>query len=92
MARVYQTPSLGEALVRAAVVEHANEADLCVHRVSSWGLARGDALWYMTRDRQDATAYVYFDSPGASQLRVCFVDSETKAGWRRPHPLKGRLG
>ncbi|MFL6713299.1 MAG: DUF6150 family protein [Sulfurifustis sp.] len=92
MARVYQCSNYGEAHIRVAVVDDPGEADLCVHRVSSWGLASGDALWYLTRDKQDATVWLYFDSFGASQVRVCFVDNYTQAGWRRPHPLKGRFG
>ncbi|WBV53671.1 hypothetical protein [Chryseobacterium gambrini] len=37
MARIYQTASSGEAQVRVAVVNSRDEADLLVHRVSSWG-------------------------------------------------------
>jgi hypothetical protein len=92
MARIYQTFDYGEARIRAAVVSHRGKADLCVHRVSSWGLARGDALWYITTNKQDANLWVYFDSYGAAQLRICFVDTYGEAGWLRPHELKGRLG
>ena len=92
MARIYQTLDYGEARIRAAVVSHRGKADLCVHRVSSWGLARGDALWYITSNKQDANLWVYFDSYGAAQLRICFVDTYGEAGWLRPHELKGRLG
>jgi hypothetical protein len=91
MARVYQTFDHGEARLRAAVVNDPGQADLCVHRVSSWGLARGDALWYITRDKQESTLWVYFDTFGAAQLRICFVGTYTQAGWRRDHPLKGKL-
>lgn len=92
MARIYQTPDMGEAHVRVALVEDIGQADLCVHRVASWGLARGDALWYLTRDKQEATAWVYFGSIGFSELLVCFVDNYTQARWVRPHRLKGRFG
>lgn len=91
MARIYQTFDYGEAQLRAAVVTDRGTADLWVHRVSSWGLARGDALWYITRDKQEANLWVYFDTFGAAQLRICFVDTYGEAGWRRAHPLKGRL-
>lgn len=92
MARIYQTFDYGEARIRAAVLSDRGDADLCVHRVSSWGLARGDALWYITRNKQDANLWVYFDTYGAAQLRICFVNTYAEAGWLRPHPLKGRLG
>lgn len=92
MARVYQTYQMGEAHVRVAIVNHPGEADLCVHRVANWGLASGDALWYITRDKQEATVWVYFGSVGFCQVRICFVDSYTEAGWRRGHALAGRFG
>lgn len=57
------------------------------------GLARGDALWFITRDRSDATAWVYFCSIGMAQVRVCFVDSYGEAGWQDPkHAYRGRFG
>lgn len=92
MARVYQTYLQGEAQVRVAIVDHPGLADLCVHRVANWGLARGDGLWYITPDKQEASAWVYFGSIGESQLKICFVNNYTQAGWQRAHPLRGRFG
>lgn len=91
MARVYQTASMGEAHVRIAIVPTRGEADLWVHRVGTWGLARGDALWFITRDKQDATVWIYPCSIGMAQVKVCFVDNYSEAGWVRPHRLKGRF-
>lgn len=90
MTTVYQTATMGEARVRVALVERGS-ADLLVHRVASHGLAHGDALWYVTRDRQDAALLAYFTSQGMAQLKVCFVDTHGEAGWTKPHPLRGRL-
>lgn len=81
---------MGGADVRVAIVPRSN-ADLLVHRVSSWGLAQGDALWYLTRDRQDATSRVFFVSQGMAQLKICFVDSYGEAGWQVPRPRNIRL-
>jgi hypothetical protein len=92
MARVYQTALLGEAQVRVAIVRARGEADLLVHRVDSWGLARGDGLWFITRDKQDATVWIHLCSLGMSEVRVCFVDNYSEAGWVRPHRHKGRFG
>ena len=92
VARIYQTPDMGEADVRVAIVEEPGEADLCVHRVGSWGLASGDALWFITRDKQEATAWVYFCGRGFAQVLVCFVDNYAQAGWQHSHPMKGRFG
>ena len=92
MARIYQTAVMGEAHVRIAIVEERGDADLLVHRVSSWGLAHGDARWFITRDKQDATAWIFFTSRGFAQLKVCFVDTLGEAGWQRPHRFRGRLG
>lgn len=91
MARIYQTASIGEAQVRVAIVSARDQADLLVHRVGSQGLARGDALWFMTRDKQDATTWIYSCSVGMAEVKVCFVDNHAEAGWVKPHRLKGRL-
>nr|WP_257620631.1 DUF6150 family protein [Janthinobacterium sp. NKUCC08_JDC] len=90
VARIYQTNNMGEADVRVAIVQRGS-ADLLVHRVASFGLAHGDALWFITRERQSATAGMYFTSPGFAQLAICFVDHASEAGWTRPHRLKGCL-
>lgn len=91
MARVYQTASMGEAHVRVAIVTAQGEADLLVRRVGSWGLARGDGLWFITRDKQDATVWIFPCSIGMAEVRVCFVDNYAQAGWVKPHRLKGRF-
>ena len=92
MARVNQTYDMGAAHIRVALVNSPGQADLCVHRVGSWGLARGDALWYITRNQQEATVWLYFGSIGESQIKVCFVDNYSEAGWLRSHSLRGRIG
>lgn len=90
MARIYQTATLGEAQIRIAMVSRG-VADLLVHRVSSRGLAHGDARWYITRDRHDATVLIATCSQGMADVCVCFVDSYGEAGWVRDHRLRGRF-
>lgn len=90
MAHIYQTNNMGDADLRVAIVQRG-DADLLVHRVDSWGLAHGDAHWFISRDRQSATAGIYFTSQGYAQLSICFVDNASEAGWSRPHRLKGCL-
>jgi len=92
LARIYQAASLGEADFRVALVANRGEADLLVHRVSSWGLAHGDSLWFITRDRQAATSSICMVGRGMAQLQVYFVDTHGEAGWVRAYRLKGRLG
>lgn len=92
MARIYQTPLMGEANIKVALVTSRGEADLLVHRVTSWGLASGDARWFITRDKQDATACVYFTTPGFAQVSICFVDNYSEAGWQGPSRYRGRFG
>lgn len=92
MARVYQTASMGEAHIRVAIVTARGEADLLVHRVASWGLARGDALWFITRDKQDANVWIYPCSIGMAEVNVCFVNTYGEAGWVGQHRFKGRFG
>ncbi len=91
MARIYQAATMGEAHIRIAIVPAHAEADLLVHRVSSWGLATGDALWFITRSKPDATAWVFFTSVGMAQVKICFVDTPGEAGWLKPHPYKGKF-
>jgi hypothetical protein len=91
MARIYQAASMGEAQVRVAFVRDRGQADLLVHRVGSWGLARGDALWFITRDKQDATVWIYPCSLGMAEVAVCFVDNYSEAGWQGAHRLKGKF-
>jgi hypothetical protein len=94
MARIYETETMGEADLRVAVVSDRGRADLLVNRVSSWGLAVGDGLWFMTPQRQSATVLVFFCSEGFAQLKICFVATRGEAGWvhDRPHRWRGRLG
>jgi hypothetical protein len=93
MARIYQAPTMGEAHVRAALVSARGMADLLVHRVGTWGQAHGDGLWHITRDKQDATAWVHFCSIGMAEVRIFFVDNYSEAGWRNgSHRLRGRFG
>ena len=93
MTRVWQSPDFGNAHLLVALVRDIGQADLLVHRVSSWGLALGPALWYITRNKQDADVYVHFCSLGMAQLRVCFVDAWGQAGWNstEPHPARRLL-
>jgi len=92
MARIYQTPVMGEAHLRVAIVHERGQADLLVHRESSWGLAHGDGRWFITRDKQDATAWVFFTSQGMAQINICFVNNRGAAGWQKPSQYRGRFG
>lgn len=92
MARIYQAATIGEADLKVAIVDSRGEADLLACRVGSWGMASGDALWFITRNRQDATACVFFTSQGFADLKICFVNGKNEAGWQRPSRFRGRLG
>ncbi|MFZ3183989.1 MAG: DUF6150 family protein [Pseudomonas sp.] len=91
MARIYQTATMGEAHLRVAIVANRGMADLLVNRVSSFGLAAGDGLWFITRDKQEATALVFFTSIGMAEVKICFVDSYAEAGWQHPSRYEGRF-
>ena len=93
MARIYQSPTMSEAQVRVALVTDRAHADLLVYRVGSWGQAHGDALWFFTRNKQDANCWVHMTAPGMAELRVRFVDTYGEAGWMNTaHRLRGKLG
>lgn len=92
MTRVFQTLSMGDAHVCAALVRDPGQADLLVRRVGSRGLATHGALWYITRKRADAELRIHFCSLGMAQLRVCFVSGFGQAGWlTRDHPARKLL-
>ncbi|WP_294298951.1 DUF6150 family protein [uncultured Chryseobacterium sp.] len=90
MAIIYQTQLMGEAHIRVALVSRG-EADLLVHRASSRGLAAGDGQWFITRDKQEASCYVFFTSVGMAQVTVSFVDNYGEAGWQKPSRYKNRF-
>ncbi|OIO59446.1 MAG: hypothetical protein COX57_02785 [Alphaproteobacteria bacterium CG_4_10_14_0_2_um_filter_63_37] len=92
MARVYQTYLQGEAHICIALVNQPGQADLCVRRVGSWGLASGDTLWFITPDKQQANVWLYFGSIGQAQVKVCFVDNYGAVGWNQKNRFKGRFG
>lgn len=92
MARVYQAASMGEAQIRVALVSDRGSADLLVHRVSNRGMDRGDALWFITPDFQEATVRIFFTSLGMAQIAIFFVDTYGEAGWQKPSRYKGLLG
>ncbi len=91
MAFIYQAATMGEGHVRVAIVTTRADADLLVHRVSSSGLARGDGLWFITREKQNANTWVFFTTIGMAQVKIFFVDTYDEAGWVRPHPYKGKF-
>jgi len=91
MGRIYQTTHLSEAHVRVALVAARAEADLLVRRVGSPGLAIDDARWFITRDKQDASTWVFFCSVGMAEVKICFVDHDAEAGWQKPSRYKNRF-
>lgn len=92
MARVFQTNNQGEAHVRCAIVNTRGQADLLVHRSSTWGLAHGDGQWFIATNKQDANTYVYFGSIGQAQVKIHFVSSRGEAGWvTEGNPYQGRF-
>lgn len=92
MARVYQEQDMGMADIRAALVTEQGMADLCVYRTATRGMAHGDAIWFVCRERADAQVRVWFGEQGMAQLNICFVGNHSAAGWMHDHPLKGRFG
>lgn len=91
MAVIYQTTQMGEAHVLVALVAARGEADLLVRRVSSMGMASGEARWFITREKQAASTWVSFTSAGFAHVKICFVDNDSEAGWQRPSRYKGRF-
>ena len=91
MVQIYQTRDYGDAQIRIAVVQDPAMADLWVYTAQSLGLAYGEAIWFINRDRYQADVRAVFTSLGAADLAVHFVRDRGQAGWQRPHRLKGKL-
>ena len=92
MAIIFQVASMGEAHIRVAIVAERGKADLLVHRVTSRGLASGAALWFVTRDKQEAQTWIFPCSEGMAELKICFVPSRGESGWvTQNHRLSGRF-
>lgn len=91
MAWVYQTSTMGDAHIKAAIVDQPGLADLCVFLVSNRGFACGDAYWFVDDCRDSAHTRVYFTAIGMAQVKVCFVKNRGLAGWKNEHRLKGRF-
>jgi hypothetical protein len=90
-ATVYQVSNAADADVVVSMVDSAEKADLLVVRVSSPGLAWGDAAWYITQNPDEASVRVYFGAADAGQVKIFFVNQTGAAGWVRPHPFRGRF-
>ncbi len=86
MPRIYQTQFMGEAHLRVALVNHPGRADLCVHRVNAQGYANKPGLWWLTYDKQLADCWIYFCDEGMADIKICFVDNYTQAGWQTSTP------
>ncbi len=91
MAWVYQTATMGEAHINAAIVDDRGMADLCVYLVGSPGMASGDKYWFMDKSKEAAATWVCFTGLGMADVAVCFVKNRGMAGWQVEHRLKGRF-
>ena len=91
MAVVFQTFSYADAQVRVHVTTDRGRADLWVHVVEQRGLSSGDAAWYMTANRAEASSRIYLCSRAVADLTVCFVSSRAQAGWQCRQNLRRPL-
>lgn len=80
---IYQTPYMGEADRRVAIVNDPLSADVWIYR--SAVRDPSPYVWYIIRDREAAQASVYFTSIGFAQCLVYFVDRRSDAGQVRPN-------
>ncbi len=69
-------------------------ADLLVCKVESRSPARNnDHLWCFVESSSVADSKVCFvNSKSIADLLICYVNSRSVAGWKRDHPLKGKIG
>ena len=70
MAVIFQTYSVAEAHLKVHVTQNSGLADLFVYSVSNIGMAKGDALWFMTESRARATSRIYLSVLAEAALVV----------------------
>ena len=84
MARIYQAETMGEADLRVALVTDRGRADLLVNRVGSYGLAVGDALWFITH-RTTRRHQRFATKPARCRIRSARASVRTR-NWPMPPP------
>lgn len=69
-----------------------SRADSLVFVVDKDFKAKGDALWYMeAKDSKATSTIAWVANESKADLKVCFVNAEIKAKWRKPHNLQNML-
>ncbi len=93
MTLVMEVPETTHADLSVQVVHTKAVADLLVCRSDTpFPAQKNEAVWCFVPNYRHSTRTVHFTSdPGAAQLRICYVNGPTLAGWLRNHPLKGHL-
>ena len=91
MAVIFQTYSVAEAHLKVHVTQNSGLADLFVYSVSNIGMAKGDALWFMTESRASATSRIYLSVLAEAALVVFFVGTRAEAGWKKKRKLSRPL-
>lgn len=93
MALIYACDSRSSADFKVCEVPTRNAADLLVFVDHSRSSAEGaDGVWcYVDAAGASTSQARWVHTPNAADLLVCFVTSRSAAGWRREHPLKGRI-
>ena len=92
MALVHEVSSRRLADIQICEVTR-EAADLLVCRVDHESAAgSSEELWFFVGSKFEASLLIRrVSSRSAADLLVRFVESPSAAGWRREHPLKGRL-
>jgi hypothetical protein len=93
MTLVMEVAETNRADLSVQVVDTRGVADLLVCRSEAAFMAqKNEGIWCTVPAYRHGIRTVHFTrDAGAAQLRVCFVDQPSLAGWIRNHPLKGRL-
>ncbi|MBA58294.1 MAG: hypothetical protein CMQ40_03890 [Gammaproteobacteria bacterium] len=87
MAIIFQTHSVPDAHMKVHVTKNPGVADLFVYPVSSMGMAKGDALWFITESRARATTRIFLSPLAEAALIVYYVKSQAESGWRNNKQL-----
>lgn len=76
------------------IKESRSASDILVCEVTSRSVASGnDHLWCFVESSSVADSKICFvNSRSVADLLICYVNSRSVAGWKKEHPLKGKIG
>jgi hypothetical protein len=80
--------------IKIWVAPYKSDADLCVFVAKYKSDAKGkDGVWFFEKNKSSSTVTIkQVKYKTDAHLKIYYVNYKSEAGWRKSHPLRGRLG